>query len=82
MGKELKFYWCVRVNEEISEEKEIYIHADVVEVKDGDLIFRKQDGLPVFAISKGNWKVFFAASLWDGHAVHVEHWKGFQESKN
>lgn len=25
---------------------------------------------------KSNWKTFFAASVWDGHACYVEHWTG------
>jgi len=70
-----KHYWCVKVPEEISSNGEIYLHADTAEIINGDLIFKKGDMI-IFSVGRINWTVFFAASVIDGHAVYVEHWKG------
>lgn len=73
--REAKYYWCVKVKEEICKKKEIYLHADSIEVREGNLIFIVKDFI-CFCIAKGNWDVFYAASVLDGHAVYVEHWDG------
>ena len=83
------FYWCIGVPSSIAEDGEIYVMADRVTIEDGTLICwqdSKQDatGNRVqlesprinLALSKGQWLHFFAASLIDGAAVSVEHWKG------
>lgn len=75
----LKYYWCIKVSEDVSPDNEIYLYSDYVKIVEGNLIFiRIKDDItiPVFAIAKGKWTTFFAASVWDGHAYHVEHWKG------
>lgn len=82
----LKKYWCVLVDESISENGEILLLADRVAVTAaGDLVFLKEkndkdEECPIFALSKGNWKGFYAASKIDGEPCCVEHWKT-KESK-
>jgi hypothetical protein len=80
------YYWCIKTAEGISEEGEIYVMADRVEVNaHGDLIFYQAAGeslsgsrpeMPTRALAAGQWHVFYAASLFDGAAVAVEHWAG------
>ena len=70
-------YYCVKVPIEISEDGEIYVWADKVAGDEaGSLLFLARDAKPLLVLSKGNWLVFFAASVIDGRAVAVEHWKG------
>lgn len=70
-----KYYWCVKTN--LSKDGEIYLMADWTEVTaNGDLLFWRSGGLLNMSIAAGSWKAFFAASLIDGSAVAVEHWKG------
>lgn len=83
MGKENYgyYYWCIKTVEGVSKDKEIYINADEVEItQNGDLVFwHTVDEKRVYqnlSISKGNWIVFYAASVMDGSAVAVSHWKG------
>lgn len=70
-----KYYWCIKVTEEICSEKEIYLLADSLEVVGDTLIFKKHD-LIIFSIIKPFWTCVFSASLIDGSAYYVEHWKG------
>lgn len=73
MVAETKYYWGIKVPKSISENEEIYLHADVVEIINGDLIFRREkDNLIIFSLSRGNWHAFFAASLVDGHPCYVK----------
>lgn len=71
-------YWCVKTD--LSENGEIYVHADEVELKDGTLIFWKGRGIQRefvnLALAPGKWQTFYAASIMDGSAVAVVHWKG------
>lgn len=73
-------YWCVKVPSNISQDGEIYVYGDTVEVtSNGELIFwreKEQERYQNLALASGSWLVFFAASFMDGSAVAVEHWKG------
>ncbi len=84
-----RYYWCVKTS--LSEDKEIYLHADFVEINEnGDALFiqeKEQKSAPGAAIERpkrivnlclasGSWSSLFAASVMDGHAVAVDHWKG------
>ena len=80
-----KYYWCVKVIENLSPSKEIYVFADEVEVTpNGDLIFwntshgtaSKDNPVVNLSIAKGSWVAFFGASVMDGSAVAVEYWEG------
>jgi len=78
-----KFYWCAKVPREISKDGEIYLMADDVCVVDGCVRFiqkRDEAGTTTervnFLIPAGKWHAVFAASVLDGSAVAVEHWKG------
>jgi hypothetical protein len=76
-------YWCVKTN--MSEDGEIYLHADSVHfTSTGDVVFSKAPNTgkgnaqptPMLALASGHWTALYAASVIDGHAVAVEHWKG------
>jgi len=71
-------YWCVKTR--LSEDGEIYLFADKVTVADGMLIFTSggEDGAANLnlALAPGEWGTVFAASIIDGCAVAVEHWRG------
>lgn len=78
-------YWCIKTAE--SEDGEIYVCADRMVVHpDGSLIaygsFQADSKDPPqpeivnLAIAAGRWTSVFAASLIDGAAIAVEHWKG------
>jgi len=73
-----RYYWGVKTD--LSQNGEIYLYADIASVnKNGDLIFSKVAGESTYTnmcFAKGYWKTFFAASVMDGSAVAVEHWKG------
>lgn len=72
-----KHYWCVKTN--LSKNGEIYLMADRVEITQrGELLFWRDGDSPAvnLAISLGNWKAYFPASMMDGSAVAVEHWAG------
>jgi hypothetical protein len=83
-----KLYWCVGVPEVISPDGEIYLHACRVEISDGTLIFwsdhnlkdgkyeEREKPFQVLALAPGRWNFVFAASVIDGAAISVEHWKG------
>lgn len=43
MGSKARYYWCVKVPEFICPAKEIYLHADKVQVIDNDLCFISKD---------------------------------------
>lgn len=69
------YYWCVKTK--LSEDGEIFVHADSMEVNDnGDLFFMQENGTCNLVLKKDQWTVGFAASVLDGHPVAVEHWKG------
>jgi len=76
-------YWCVKTT--MSEDGEIYLHADSVHfTSTGDVVFSKAPNTakgntqptPMLALASGHWTALYAASVIDGHAVAVEHWKG------
>jgi hypothetical protein len=71
-------YWGVKVTTDISPDGEIYLMADEVIVSQaGALEFiRKKTSSSNLVIAPGKWLTCFAASLFDGHAVAVEYWKG------
>lgn len=79
--KVLDYYWCVKVDKRISEDGEIYLYSDLIEIKDGNLIFKQKDidgddALIIFSIASDFWSCVFAASCIDGVPCHVEHWEG------
>jgi len=83
-------YWCIGVPESIAPDGQIYAMACRAEVdQTGALILWRDSRLqqddtyapmdrpaPNLAFAAGQWRYFFAASLMDGSAVAVEHWKG------
>ncbi|MYC36064.1 MAG: hypothetical protein F4X66_04025 [Chloroflexi bacterium] len=73
------FYWCVKTSES-KKTGEIYVWADEVRVDHvGSLVFfhQKDDREHInLVISTGSWSSFYAASVWDGHAVAVQEWEG------
>ena len=73
------YYWCIKTD--VSHETgELYAYADKVQVDQAGclVLIRCKDGeeLPTLAFAQGSWKAFYAASVWDGSAVSVEHWEG------
>ena len=71
-----QYYWCVKVTKGISESGEIYVHADNISTSDnGAIVFGGNTG-PNLIIPSGKWLAVYAASVLDGSAVAVEHWKG------
>jgi hypothetical protein len=71
-------YWCVKTP--LSENGEIYLFADDVVLLEGALVFRSlpSDGSQQvnLLLAPGQWTSVYAASVIDGAAVAVEHWKG------
>jgi len=77
-----KYYWGIKVPKNISIDEEMFVFGDKFEVIEGNLIFTRND-LNIFSLSKGNWNVVYAASVWDGHACYIEHWKNqFNDKEN
>lgn len=79
-----KYYYCVKVTEDLSEDGQIYVMADEVAINQGALTFRaNQLDMPqnTLVIAPGKWLGYYAASIIDGSAVAVEHWKGEVERK-
>jgi hypothetical protein len=83
MSNHGKFYWCVKTT--MSEDGEIYLHADSVHfTTTGAVVFSNApdtakgdtEPTPMLALASGHWTALYAASVIDGHAVAVEHWKG------
>lgn len=71
-----KYYWCVKTN--LSKDGTIYLMADWVEISgNGDLVFLRSGGKVNLAIASGSWRAYFPASMIDGSAVAVEHWRGW-----
>jgi len=69
------YYWCVKTD--LSEDGEIYVHADSVRVNEnGDVLFLQESGIINLSLANGTWRALFAASVFDGSAVAVMHWKG------
>lgn len=71
------YYWCVKTS--LSENGEIYLYADRASIEAGVLTFsrlRGEEFEPTLVLAPGQWTACFAASLLDGNAVAVEHWKG------
>ena len=73
MSKVYKYYWGVRVSEVISY-KDLMLSSDSVDVVDGNLLFKNDEGFVLFCIARGDWLCFYAASCIDGCPVCVEHW--------
>jgi len=70
-------YWCVKVIESVSPDGEVYIYADEVKTtQDGSLWLIGKKGHPNLVLPSGKWLACYAASVIDGAAVAVEHWKG------
>lgn len=75
-----RYYWCVKVTPDVSADGEIYVMADdVIVIASGTINFirrREDDTITInLGIASGKWLAYFAASLMDGSAVAVEHWK-------
>ena len=73
------FYWCIKTD--LSKETgEIYAYADRVMIDPtGSLVLLHQSDKgesPTLVIASGAWHAMYAASVLDGAAVAVEHWKG------
>jgi hypothetical protein len=82
-----QYYWCVL----LLAGEEITVHADLAKITDnGDLLLLRtsrwleddtyeQNALDPphvnLAVAAGRWVTFYAASVWDGGPVAVEHWK-------
>ena len=74
-----QYYWCVKVVEGLAVEGEIYVHADEVSIEQGALVFTSNSfdrSQNVLVISPGQWLCYYSASVVDGAAVAVQHWKG------
>lgn len=73
-------YWCIKVTRILSESGEIYAYADEIAInRDGSLaLLRHKDGEKqvTLLISAGQWLALYAASVFDGSALSVQHWKG------
>lgn len=51
-----KYKWKIQVPESLWIKGEMYLHADAVEIMNGDLMLvRGSDGFIFYAFSKGNW---------------------------
>lgn len=79
-----RYYWCAKVTEDVCPERDIYVHADTCKIlTNGELVFYghlnnevEEDRIINLAIAPGKWYAIYAASVIDGAAVAVEHWKG------
>ena len=76
-----RYYWCVKVTEDVSPNREIYLMADRCEIlPNGEIAFYRQESGGEksinLALAPSKWYAVYAASLIDGAAVAVEHWKG------
>jgi len=83
-----RYYWCIKVPKTVSQNGEIYVMADEVKFENGTAVFiggsrgRKQEGATpktpqvVLALNPRSWTAVYAASVIDGSAIAVEHWKG------
>lgn len=69
-----RYYWCIKTD--LSTDGEIYVHADRMRLDQGAMIFESDGDQVRLILAPGTWKAAFAASVIDGHAVAVEHWKG------
>ena len=75
-----QYYWCVK--KLLSEDGEIYVNADDARIlPDGSLVLvrHKEDGgdrCVNLALAPAQRTCVFMASLLDGSAVAVDHWKG------
>ena len=73
-----KKYWLIMVPKSVSIDKEITLMADTVYVQGGALVFSQKDGDDYsvnLVMAPGQWIAAYAASMLDGHAVAVEHWR-------
>jgi hypothetical protein len=72
-----RFYWCVRSPQ--SEDGELYMYADRLEVSSSGALIGWREGEPPhinLALAAGQWTCAFMAHVHDGSAVTVERWKG------
>lgn len=68
-------YWCVKTPLALNDD--IYVHAnDAFVLDNGALVLIGRDDVPVLTIAAGEWRACYAASVLDGAAVAVVHWKG------
>ena|SRR5271163_5318483 len=80
-------YWCIK--SPASEDGDVYVKADRLEVtgagaliawggarKSYDAAPTADQQEPVLLFAAGHWTAAYAASILDGSAVAVEHWKG------
>ena len=71
------YYWCLK----LKNGPEVYLHADKVTNDNGALTFWRTDDdtdamYSNMAVNSDQWEWYYAASVLDGHAVAVDHWKG------
>ena len=82
-----RYYWCIKVPESLSADGEIYIHAEKPIIHpNGELelvgAFREYLNSPPerelanLILAPGQWLCIYAASVLDGSAIAVSHWKG------
>jgi hypothetical protein len=79
-----RYYWCAKVLEDVSPDREIYVQADTCKIlPNGELVFyghtkeKSEDERPInLALAPGKWYAVYAASVLDGAAVAVEHRQG------
>jgi hypothetical protein len=69
-----QYYWCIKTP--LSEDGDVYVHADAVEVAPSGALVMRSERYATLVIAQGQWTAVYAASVMDGHAVAVEHWKG------
>ena len=74
-------YWGVRVSEAISY-KDIMLTADSVEIVEGNLVFKKEDGLILYCVANTDWLCFYAASCIDRCPIAIEHWDPVERNRD
>ena len=73
-----RYYWCIGVPSAVAKRREIYAMADRIEISPhGDLSLMHDEvkrSLPNLILAAGQWEWIYAASVFDGSAVAVDHW--------
>lgn len=72
-GEDMSKYWGVRVSEAISYQ-DINLTADTVEITEGNLVFKKSDGVIVFGVANTDWLCFYEADKKTKMPLVVEKW--------
>jgi hypothetical protein len=67
-------YWCIGLEKK---DVEVYLHADRITIEDGVLsAWIAEPSRLALAFAPGAWRFVYAASVFDGAAVDIEHWPG------